>query len=112
MPNVCVLASASGEVDTIEVEVWPDLGSIQKAVGGAFAEVPTSFRLEFDATWGSEAGSQETVVYCNEAAILRGLPPNSTSIADAINKERGENGPLLGDLLIVSGSPEFMAHQD
>jgi hypothetical protein len=110
MPNVCVTAFANGEIKTIEVDAWPDLDYIQNAVGGLFAEVPTSFQMEFDASWGDEAGTQETVVYCNETALLKGLGVNKTPIANAINQELNE--PLLGNLLVVSGSPAFMALQD
>lgn len=110
MPNVCVTAFANGKIKTIEVDEWPDLDYIQKAVGGLFAEVPTSFCMEFDESWENEAGRQETVVYCNEAAALKGLRVNKTSIANAINQELDQ--PLLGNLLVVSGSPAFMALQD
>lgn len=112
MPNVCVVAYANGEVETIEVDEWPDLTTIQQTVGGLFAKVPTSFQLEFDGTWEDEAGDQETVVYCRDNAMLRGLPVNRTTLANTINRELGENGPLLGDILIVSGNPDFMALED
>ena len=110
MPNVCVTAFADGNIKTIEVEEWPDLDFIQEAVGGMFTEVPTSFRMEYDESWGDEAGVQETVVYCNEAGLLRGFKANATPIARAINRELGEE--LVGNILVVSGSPSFMALQD
>lgn len=112
MPNICVVARANGEIESSEVESWPDFHSIQKVVGGMFAEVPTTFLMEFDDTWGSEAGEQKTVVYCNQNAALKGFGLNTTGIAATINRELGSSGPLLGDLLIVSGSEDFMVLQD
>jgi hypothetical protein len=110
MPNVCVLAFANGEIGTIETDEWPEIDDIREAVGGRFTEVPTPFQMEFDKSWGEEAGTQETVVYCNEDAALKGAPVNLTTIARAINNSLSE--PLLGDILVVSGSPEFLALQD
>ncbi len=112
MPNICVIARTNGELETIDIDEWPDFRSIQKVVGGMFAQVPTTFHMEFDETWGAEAGEQKTVVYCNEMAALKGLEQNTTGIARTINRELGSNGPLLGDLLIVSATEDFMALQD
>jgi len=112
MPNVCVIARANGEIESTEVDEWPDFRSIQTVVGGMFAEVPTSFRMEFDETWGDEAGEQKTVVYCNQNAAFKGLGRNNTGLAATMNRELGSDGPLLGDLLIVSGDDQFMALQD
>ncbi|WP_412049015.1 hypothetical protein ACK6D9_14275 [Hoeflea sp. Naph1] len=92
MPNVCVIAFANGKIETTEIDEWPNSKFIQRTVGGLFAEVGTSFKMEFDATWGGEAVEQATVVYCNETAMLKGLAINSTSIAAAINRELGERG--------------------
>jgi len=112
MPNVYVTASANGKIHTVEIDEWPDFRFIQKCVGGLFAQVPTSFKMEFDDSWEDEAGEQETVVYCNETAALTGQQINQTVIASAINRELGDQGPLLGDLLIISGDADFMALQD
>jgi hypothetical protein len=110
MPNVSVIALANGEIRTIDIDAWPEMEEIQEAVGGRFIEVPTPFQMKFDETWGEEAGTQETVVYCNEDAALKRSPVNPTTIARAINVSLSE--PLLGDILVVSGSPEFLALQD
>lgn len=109
MPNVCVIAYADGDIDTIEMAEWPELDFIQEVVGGYFAIVPTSFQMEYDESWGDEAGTQDTVVYCNEEGMLKGLEVNRTTIAEIINGERRGHPPLLGDLLIVSGDAEFLS---
>lgn len=109
MPNVCIVAFANGQVDTRDADEWPDFKEIQEAVGGHFAVVRSPYKLEFDESWGDEAGEQETVVYCNEDGLLKGLPVNLTSLAATINRERVGQSPLVGDLMIVSGSPAFMS---
>jgi len=112
MPNVCIVARASGQIESTEVDNWPDFEFIRSAVGGMFTQVPTTFRMEFDDSLGSEAGEQATVVYCSERAALMGLPQNPTGFAATINRDIGDHAPLLGDLLIVSGDDAFMATQD
>ncbi|WP_395517752.1 DUF3846 domain-containing protein [Pseudorhizobium flavum] len=111
MPNMYVIAYANGETESAEIDEWPHFEEIQKVVGGLFATVPTSFKLQFDESWGEEAGEQETVVYCNESGMLKGLPVNQSVMAAAINKHSGGQPPLLGDLLIVSGDADFLAKQ-
>lgn len=111
MPNVCMIAYVNGEVETTEIAEWPDIDDIQASVGGTFAIVPSDLKLTFEHGVRRKSPAQQTVVFCNEEGLALQLPPNRSLIAASLNRERTGSLPLVGDLVIVSGTPNFMARR-
>jgi hypothetical protein len=106
-----MVAYATGEVETTEISEWPDIDDIQTSVGGTFAIVPSDLKLTFEHGVRRKPAVQQTVIYCNEEGLALQLPPNRSLIAASLNRERTGSMPLVGDLLIVSGTPSFMSRR-
>ena len=99
--NYMIVIKANGDIVTTKLTGQPTLDQLQGGVGGHIEIVP----------FFNKFMERPCVAFCNEEGKMHGLPFNATAQmfwSQAYGKRIYEDH-LVGDILIIVGSPSFLA---
>lgn len=107
MPNQIVIEGCNGERGNFTLDKWPPLEDLQKFVGGKILELPINYTVGIT----PELPAQRSAIYVNEEGLLLKLPVNESPLAEDINKHLPYEPSLVGNIVLITGDPEFMSQK-
>ena len=97
--NRMVVLKTDGTVEvTDKLDTVPPLDVLQKGVGGYIETVPFFNKYE----------GKQCKAFCNEEGKLHNLPLNEHATALWVEQVGSVSDVLMGDVVILSGTPLFM----
>jgi hypothetical protein len=102
VPGKQIIWKVDGSCEETDLEKWPRVEEMQRAVGGGFfVEIPQQYLMK-NMFQDENGKTQKYRAYCNEAGSLKGFPQNESRFADFLPI------PIVGDILVLTGDKKFM----